>query len=238
MTTILSPEDWQAIGATLKLSLVTTFFLLLIGIALAWWLSQTRSRLKIFVEAFVALPLILPPTVLGFYLLLAMGPQGPIGKITNALGFSSLAFTFEGLVLASMCYSLPFVVRPLQNAFESIGIRPLEVAATLGAGPWDRFFSLILPMIKQGILTASILGFAHTIGEFGVVLMVGGNIPGVTRVLSIHLYDQVEALEYSKAHWLAGIMIIFSFLILLLLHMINNSHSKNSKKIPSKPYGL
>lgn len=206
---------------TLKLAFVSTSILMILSTAIAWWLSQTSSRLKSFIEVFVSLPLVLPPTVLGFYLLLAMGPDGVIGKFTNFLGIGYLPFTFWGLVIGSVFYSLPIVVRPIQNSFEAIGKRPLEVAATLKAGPWDTFFSVVLPMSKSGLISGAILGFAHTIGEFGVVLMIGGNIPGVTKVISVHIFEQVEALEYSKAHQLSSGMLAFSFLTLLLIYLIN-----------------
>ncbi len=216
-----SSADLGAIWLTLRLATVVTLLLLLIGTPIAWWLARTRSWLKGPIGAVVALPLVLPPTVLGFYLLLVMGPNGPIGQLTQAMGVGLLPFTFWGLVVASVFYSMPFVVQPIQNAFESIGERPLEVAATLRASPWDRFFSVALPLSKPGFITASILGFAHTVGEFGVVLMIGGNIPDKTRVVSVQIYDHVEALEYTEAHWLAGTMVIFSFLVLLVLYTYN-----------------
>ncbi|MDP1897027.1 MAG: molybdate ABC transporter permease subunit [Sulfurimicrobium sp.] len=210
--------DPAPIWLTLKLASVTTLVLLLIGTPLAWWLARTTSWLKGPLAAVVALPLVLPPTVIGFYLLVALGPQGPLGQITQMLGWGTLPFTFPGLVVGSVVYSLPFVVQPLQNAFEAIGERTLEAAATLRAGPLDRFFSVALPLAKPGFLTATILGFAHTVGEFGVVLMIGGNIPGVSRVLSVAIYDHVEAMEYGQAHWLAGGLLLFSFLVLLALY--------------------
>ncbi|MFA5243644.1 MAG: molybdate ABC transporter permease subunit [Sulfuricella sp.] len=210
--------DPAPIWLTLKLASVTTLVLLLIGTPLAWWLARTTSWLKGPLAAVVALPLVLPPTVIGFYLLVALGPEGPLGQFTLMLGWGTLPFTFPGLVLGSVVYSLPFVVQPLQNAFEAIGERPLEAAATLRAGPLDRFFSVVLPLAKPGFLTAAILGFAHTVGEFGVVLMIGGNIPGVSRVLSVAIYDHVEAMEYGQAHWLAGGLLLFSFLVLLALY--------------------
>lgn len=216
-----SDADLGAIWLTLRLATVVTLLLLLIGTPIAWWLARTRSWLKGPIGAVVALPLVLPPTVLGFYLLLVMGPNGPVGQLTQSLGVGLLPFTFWGLVVASVFYSMPFVVQPIQNAFEAIGARPLEVAATLRAGPWDRFVSVALPMAKPGFITASILGFAHTVGEFGVVLMIGGNIPDKTRVVSVQIYDHVEALEYTEAHWLAGTMVIFSFLVLLALYAYN-----------------
>ncbi|MFA5082791.1 MAG: molybdate ABC transporter permease subunit [Hydrogenophilaceae bacterium] len=216
-----SDADFAAIWLTLRLATVTTALLLLIGTPIAWWLARTRSWLKAPVGAVVALPLVLPPTVLGFYLLVMMGPNGPVGQLTQSLGLGVLPFTFWGLVVASVFYSMPFVVQPLQNAFEAIGDRPLEVAATLRAGPWDTFFSVIVPLARPGFLTASILGFAHTVGEFGVVLMIGGNIPGATRVVSVQIYDHVEAMEYAEAHSLAAAMLVFSFLVLLALYQFN-----------------
>ena len=211
-------EDFQAVLITLKLASIVTVLLLLIGTPIAWWLARTRSWLKGPVGAVVALPLVLPPTVIGFYMLLAMAPTGPIGAMTGALGFGSLAFTFSGLVVASVFYSMPFVVQPIQNAFEAMGERPMEVAATLGASPLRAFLTVAIPIARPGIVTATILGFAHTIGEFGVVLMIGGNIPGVTRLISVQIYDHVEALEYGRAHWLAGGMLAFSFVILLTIY--------------------
>ena len=216
-----SDADLGAIWLTLRLAAVVTFLLLLIGTPIAWWLAHTRSWLKGPFGAVVALPLVLPPTVIGFYLLLVMGPNGPVGRLTDSLGMGLLPFTFWGLVVASIFYSMPFVVQPIQNAFETIGERPLEVAATLRASPWDRFFSVALPLSKPGFITASILGFAHTVGEFGVVLMIGGNIPDKTRVVSVQIFDHVEALEYTEAHWLAGTMVIFSFLVLLAVYTFN-----------------
>jgi molybdate transport system permease protein len=220
-----SAADWAAISLSLQLATVTTLILLLSGTPLAWWLARTRSRLKGAVAAIVALPLVLPPTVLGFYMLVAMGPNGPIGGLTQSIGLGTLPFTFSGLVLGSVCYSMPFVVQPLQNAFASIGERPLEMAATLRAGPWDRFLHVVLPLARPGFLSASVLGFAHTLGEFGVVLMIGGNIPGQTRVVSVQIYDHVEALDYGQAHWLAGVMVLFSFLVLLLLYSFPSRRS-------------
>ncbi|MTW20667.1 molybdate ABC transporter permease subunit [Allochromatium palmeri] len=216
-----SDADLQAIWLTLRLASLVTILLLLIGTPIAWWLARTSSRWKGPVGAVVALPLVLPPTVLGFYLLLAMGPHGPVGQFTQSLGIGLLPFTYWGLVVASVFYSMPFVVQPIQNAIEALGERPLEVAATLRAGPWDRFFSVVLPLAKPGFFTAAILGFAHTVGEFGVVLMIGGNIPGATRVVSVQIYDYVEAMEYGQAHWLAMSMVIFSFLVLLALYTLN-----------------
>jgi molybdate transport system permease protein len=213
--------DLAAVWLTLKLAAVTTTLLLVIGTPLAWWLARTPSWWKGPVGAVVALPIVLPPTVIGFYLLVAMGPNGPVGQFTQALGVGLLPFTFAGLVVASVFYSLPFVVQPLQNAFEAIGERPLEAAATLRASPLDAFFSVVLPLARPGYLTATVLGFAHTVGEFGVVLMIGGNIPDQTRVVSVQIYDHVEALEYAQAHWLAAGMVAFSFLVLLALYTLN-----------------
>ncbi|MDD2662343.1 MAG: molybdate ABC transporter permease subunit [Dechloromonas sp.] len=213
--------DLAAVWLTLKLATVVTALLLIVGTPIAWWLARTRSALKGVVGAVVALPLVLPPTVLGFYLLITMGPHGPVGRLTEALGLGLLPFTFPGLVIASVFYSLPFVVQPIQNAFEAIGERPLEAAATLRAGPWDAFWSVAVPMAKPGFLSGAILGFAHTVGEFGIVLMIGGNIPDKTRVVSVQIYDHVEALEYAEAHWLAGGMVAFSFLVLLALYTFN-----------------
>ncbi|HSV50501.1 MAG TPA: molybdate ABC transporter permease subunit [Burkholderiaceae bacterium] len=210
-----------AVTLTLRLAGLTTLILLLLGTPLAWWLARTRSWLKGPVSALVALPLVLPPTVLGFYLLVTMGPDGPLGQLTQALGLGLLPFTFAGLVLGSVLYSLPFVVQPLHNAFEAIGERPLEAAATLRASRLDTFFSVVLPLARPGYLTAMVMGFAHTVGEFGVVLMIGGNIPDKTRVVSVQIYDHVEALEYTQAHWLAGGMVGFAFLVLLALYMLN-----------------
>lgn len=214
----LTSADWAAIWLTIELASLTTLLLLVIGTPIAWWLARTRSRLKGPVGAIVALPLVLPPTVIGFYLLVAMGHNGYVGQLTQSLGLGTLPFTFAGLVVGSVFYSMPFVVQPLHNAFEAIGRRPLEAAATLRAGPWDRFVSVALPLARPGFVTAGILDFAHTVGEFGVVLMIGGNIPGKTRVVSVQIFDHVEALEYAQAHWLAGGMVVFSFIILLLLY--------------------
>jgi len=215
---MLERIDVAAILLTLELAVTSTLILLLVGTPIAWWLARTCSPWKGVVGAVVALPLVLPPTVLGFYLLVSLGPQGPIGQLTQWLGIGLLPFTFAGLVVGSVFYSLPFVVQPLQNAFAAFGERPLEVAATLGAGPWDRFVTVALPLAGPGFLSATILGFAHTVGEFGVVLMIGGNIPERTRVVSVAIYDHVEALEYAEAHFLAGGMLVFSFLVLLILY--------------------
>lgn len=232
---MFSDADIAAIVLTLKLATVVTLLLLLIGTPIAYWLARTRSPLRGPISAVVALPLVLPPTVLGFYLLIAMGPSGFVGKLTESLGLGTLPFTFWGLVVASVFYSMPFVVQPIQNAIESIGTRPLEVAATLRANAFDRFFSVILPLAKPGFLTASVLGFAHTVGEFGVVLMIGGNIPGETRVISVQIYDHVEALEYASAHKLAGALLIFSFLILLGLYLIQRRHFSSGITFRSNP---
>lgn len=210
----------QAIALTLRLAATTTVLLLLLGTPLAWWLARTRSWLKGPIGALLSLPLVLPPVVLGFYLLVLMGPSGPVGQLTQALGWGLLSFSFAGLVVGSVLYSMPFVVQPLQNAFEAIGDRPLEAAATLRASPLDIFFSVVLPLSRPAYLTAAVMGFAHTVGEFGIVLMLGGNIPGKTRVMSVQIYDLVETLEYKQAHWLAGGLLVFSFLVLLGLHVL------------------
>jgi molybdate transport system permease protein len=213
----IEKEAWQAIRLTIELAASTTALLLLVATPLAWWLASTRSRWRVPVSALATMPLVLPPSVLGFYLLVALGPDGPVGRLTAALGLGVLSFTFTGLLIGSVVYSLPFAVQPMQHAFEAMGRRPLEVAATLGAGPLDAFFSVALPQARTGILTAAILSFAHTVGEFGVVLMIGGNIPGQTRVVSTQIYGYVEAMEYASAHWLAGGMLLFSFVVLLAL---------------------
>jgi molybdate transport system permease protein len=216
---MLDPQALQAIWLTLRLATITTILLLLIGTPIAWWLAQTQNKWKVPVSALVALPIVLPPSVLGFYLLLAMGPNGAVGKLTEALGLGLLPFTFWGLVVASVFYSLPFMVQPLQNAFEAIGRRPLEVAATLGASPVDAFFTVAVPLALPGFITACVMSFAHTVGEFGVVLMIGGNIPGQTRVASVQIYDYVEAMEYAQAHHLSLIMLVFSFIVLMALQI-------------------
>jgi molybdate transport system permease protein len=213
--------DWQPVWLTLKLAGTTTLMLLIVGTPIAWWLARTRAWYKQALAAVVALPLVLPPTVLGFYLLILLAPSGPVGRLTQALGLGTLPFTFEGLVVASVLYSMPFVVQPLQNAFEALGPRPVEVAATLRASPWDRFMTVVIPLARPGFLTAAVLSFAHTVGEFGVVLMIGGNIPGETKVLSVAIYDHVETLEYDQAHLLAAGMLAFSFLVLLTLYLLN-----------------
>lgn len=214
----MQDADIAAIVLTAKLAGLTTVLLLIIGTPIAWWLARSRSRLKSVVGAIVTLPLVLPPAVLGFYLLVLMGPQGPVGQFTQWLGLGLLPFTFSGLVVASIIYSMPFVVQPLQQAFSAMGEQPMEAAATLRASPLDAFLTVALPLAKPGFITAAVLGFAHTVGEFGVVLMIGGNIPGKTQVLSMALYNHVEALEYASAHWLAGGMLAFSFAVLLILY--------------------
>ncbi len=221
----LDEADIAALFVTLKLAGLTTLILLLLGTPLAWWLARSKWRYKFLLEALIALPLVLPPTVLGFYLLITLGPNGPLGNLSQALGGPSLAFTFTGLVIGSVFYSMPFVIQPLQNAFAAIGSRPLEVAATLRASPLDRFFTIAVPLARSGFLTATVLGFAHTIGEFGVVLMIGGNIPGKTQVLSIAIYDHVEALEYGQAHLLSGGLLLLSFLMLILVYAVNRRFS-------------
>ncbi len=221
-----SPEALQAIWLTAKLAALTTVLLLIIATPLAWWLARTGSRWRAPVTALVTLPLVLPPSVLGFYLLVAMGPNGPLGQLTHALGWGVLSFTFTGLLIGSIVFSLPFAVQPLQHAFEAMGTRPMEVAATLRASPLDAFFTVALPQAGPGLLTAAILSFAHTVGEFGVVLMIGGNIPGVTRVVSTQIYGHVEAMEYTQAHWLAGGMLVFSFVVLLALALLRRSHAR------------
>jgi len=215
----LTDSDWQAILLTLKLASVVTFILLWIATPLAWWLARTRSGWRKPIGAIVALPLVLPPSVLGFYLLLAMGPNGPIAPLLAWFGIGLLPFSFSGLVIASVFYSLPFMVQPLQSAFEAIGDAPFEAAATLRASPLDRFLTIALPLALPGFVSASILTFAHTVGEFGVVLMIGGNLPGITRVASVQIYDHVEAMEYADAHRLAAVMLVFSFVVLLGLHL-------------------
>ena len=216
----LNRDALDAIGLTLALASTTTLILLVIATPLAWWLSQTQSRWRAPIGALATLPLVLPPSVLGFYLLVAMGPQGPLGQLTQAMGWGVLSFTFTGLLIGSVIFSLPFAVQPVQHAFESMGRRPLEVAYTLRASPVDAFFTVALPLARPGLITAAILSFSHTVGEFGVVLMIGGNIPGKTRVVSTQIYGHVEAMEYAQAHWLAGGMLVFSFAVLLGLSMM------------------
>lgn len=216
----LSSEALQAIWLTVELATLTTLVLLVIATPIAWWLSTTGSRWRAPIGALVTLPLVLPPSVLGFYLLVAMGPDGPLGQLTLALGWGTFSFTFTGLLIGSIIFSLPFAVQPIQHAFEAIGPRPMEVAATLRARPVDAFFSVALPLARPGLITAAILSFAHTVGEFGVVLMIGGNIPGQTRVVSTQIYGHVEAMEYAQAHWLAGGMVLLSFVVLLALSLM------------------
>lgn len=218
---MFNEADITALLLTLKLAGLTTVILLLLGTPLAWWMARTQWRFKFILEAIIALPLVLPPTVLGFYLLVALGPNGPVGNLMQAMDAAPLAFTFSGLVLGSIIYSMPFVIQPLQDAFSAIGKRPMEVAATLGASPLDRFFSVAVPLARPGFLTAAVLGFAHTLGEFGVVLMIGGNIPGETQVVSIAIYEHVEALEYGQAHWLSGGLLLLSFLLLISVYALN-----------------
>ena len=226
MDTPLNREAWQAIGLSLQLAACTTVILLILATPLAWWLSQTQSRWRAPIGAVVTLPLVLPPSVLGFYLLVAMGPHGPLGVVTQALGWGVLSFTFTGLLIGSVVFSLPFAVQPIQNAFEALGPRPMEVAATLRASPIDAFFSVALPLARPGFVTAAIMSFSHTVGEFGVVLMIGGNIPGQTRVVSTQIYGHVEAMEYAQAHWLAGGMLVFSFVVLLALTLMRKRVDK------------
>jgi molybdate transport system permease protein len=218
---MIEAADLAAIGLTVELASIVTVLLLLIGTPIAWWLARTSSRWKGPVGAVLSLPLVLPPAVLGFYLLVLMGPNGPVGQLTESLGLGLLPFTFPGLVVASVIYSMPFVIQPLQNAFQAIGDRPLEAAATLRAAKLDAFFTVAVPLAKPGFLTAGILGFAHTVGEFGVVLMIGGNIPGKTQVVSMAIYNHVEAIEYANAHILSGILLAFSFAVLLMLYLLN-----------------
>ena len=222
---MLNEYDISALLVTIKLASVTTAILILIGTPIAWWLSQTRFKFKAVIEAIIALPLILPPTVLGFYLLMTLGTNGPLGNLLESLGGNSIAFTFTGLVVGSVIYSLPFVVQPLQNAFSSVGKQAMEVAATLGASKLDRFFTIAVPLARSGFITATVLGFAHTVGEFGVVLMIGGNIPGETGVLSIAIYDHVESMEYAQAHLLAGGLLVLSFIMLLIVYVFNRHFS-------------
>ena len=222
---ILHQNDLVALWLTLKLATLSTCILLLLGTPIAYWLAHTKCRAKVVIEALVALPIVLPPTVLGFYLLVALGPKGPIGQLMIYLGGHPLTFSFYGLVVGSVIYSFPFAVQPIQHALTNIGKRPLEVAATLGASPLDRFFTVTLPLARPGFLTAAVLGFAHTIGEFGVVLMIGGNIPGRTQVLSIAIYNHVEALQYPQAYWLSGILLLLCFIMLIAVYSINHKFS-------------
>jgi len=226
MNPLLDVDARNAITLTLQLASLTTVLLLLVATPIAWWLARSASWWRGPVGAIVTLPLVLPPTVLGFYLLVALGPQGPLGQATQALGWGTLSFTFYGLLIGSIIYSLPFAVQPIQHAFEAMGDRPLEVAATLRATPMDAFFSVALPLARPGFVTAAVLSFAHTVGEFGVVLMIGGNIPGKTRVVSTQIYGHVEAMEYTQAHWLAGGMLVFSFVVLLGLNLLNRKTTR------------
>jgi molybdate transport system permease protein len=228
----MTHDAWVAIRITAQLAAVTTLLLLLLGTPLAWWLARTQSRLKPVFASLVAMPIVLPPSVMGFYLLLLMGPQGPVGQFTQWLGIGRLPFTFSGLVVGSVIYSLPFVVQPLQQAFEAVPERLLEAAATLRASPWDRFFSVAVPLARPGFVTASVLGFAHTVGEFGVVLMIGGNIPGQTRVLSVAIYDHVEAGEFVQAHWLAAGMVTFALVVLVSLYVVNRPLRPDAQRSP------
>jgi molybdate transport system permease protein len=213
-------EIWTAVRLTLELATITTVVLLVVGTPIAWWLARSKAGWKEAIAAIVAMPLVLPPTVLGFYLLIALGPNGPGGWVAGLFGGRSLAFTFEGLVIGSVIYSMPFVVQPIRNAFEAFGARPLEVAVTLRASPWDAFWSVAVPLARPGFMTGAVLGFAHTVGEFGVVLMIGGNIPGETKVLSVAIYDFVETLQWTQAHILAGGMLIFSFIVVLTMMVL------------------
>ena len=224
----LAEIDLQPVWLSLKLATLTTLFLLAFTIPLAWWLSKEgNKRLKVAIAALATLPLILPPSVLGFYLLLLLGPNGPIGQLSEQFGMSSLAFSFKGLLVASFIYSFPFALQPIQNAFQALGKSPMEAAASLGASPVDRFFTIALPLVRPGIISGAILAFAHTVGEFGVILMIGGNIPGETKVLSIAIYDHVESMEYTQAHILSGGMLIFSFLVLFILNSFNHRQGKH-----------
>lgn len=219
-------ELWSPIRLTIELAAITTIALLMIGTPIAWWLARSKSRFKEIVATVVALPLVLPPTVLGFYLLVALGPDGPGGWVAGLYGARSLAFTFEGLVIGSVFYSMPFVVQPIRNAFEAFGERPLEVAATLRASPWDTFWTVAVPLARPGFMTGAVLGFAHTVGEFGVVLMIGGNIPDETRVLSVAIYDYVESLQWTQAHILAGGMLVFAFTVILAMTLLQKRFSR------------
>ena len=221
-------QAWGAIALTLKLATATTLCLLLVATPLAWWLAANATRGRAVVTALVNLPLVLPPTVVGFYLLLWMGPSGWLGQLTQAIGLGLWTFNFTGLLVGSMIVSLPFAVQPIQHAFVAIGRRPIEVAATLRASPWDAFFTIVLPQARAGLLTAAILSFAHTVGEFGVVLMIGGNIAGQTRVVSTQIYGMVEAMEYAPAHALAALMVVFSFLVLLFLSRLSRRSNRGA----------
>lgn len=224
----LSPDNLEAIWLTAKVAAITTAILLVFGTPLAWWLARSKAWIAKPVGALVSLPLVLPPSVLGFYLLVVMGPHGPVGQSMLALGLPTLPFTFAGLVVASVFYSLPFMVQPILSSMQALGERPLEAAATLRASPLDRFFHVVLPLCRPGIVTGCIMSFAHTVGEFGVVLMVGGNIPGVTRVVSVQIFDHVEALEYADAHRLAAVMLVFAFVVLLTLQVYNARQARKT----------
>ena len=217
--------DINALLLSLQLAALSTVILVIIGTPLAWWLARSKFRCKVIIEAVIALPLVLPPTVLGFYLLITLGPRGPLGSLAEFFTDSSLAFSFSGLVIGSVIYSMPFVIQPLQNAFAGISSQAIDVAATLGASPLDRFITVVIPLARSGFITAGVLGFAHTLGEFGVVLMIGGNIPDETRVVSIAIYDHVEALEYASAHWLAASLLLLSFVLLLVVYSVNRRFS-------------
>lgn len=221
----MTEQDWSTVWLTLKLAILVTTILLFVATPIAWWLSQTRSRYKPLFNAIFSLPMVLPPTVLGFYLLLLLGPHGPVGQFLTTLGWQALPFSFAGIVLGGVLHSLPFAIQPIQNSFEAMGARPLETAATLRASPWDRFFSVALPLAKSGLITAAVMALCHSIGEFGVVLMIGGSIPGETKVLSILLYEHVENQEYLQAHWLAGGMVLFSMLALMLIYWFGQHRS-------------
>lgn len=225
----LTNEELQALWLTVKLASIVTFILLLLSMPLAWWLAKSRSRFAPAVSAFVALPLVLPPSVLGFYFLIAFAPQGPIGQVSHSLGLGTLAFSFVGLVIASVVYSLPFVVQPIQNAFSTFPNDQVEVAATLGASPFKVFYSIVLPNVKVGLITGAVLGFAHTVGEFGVILMIGGNIPGETQVASVKIYEYVEAMDYSQAHRLSAILLVFSFIVLLAVYRFQKKVSVTNR---------
>ena len=225
---MIDPALWSPIRLTIELATVTTVLLLIVGTPIAWWLARSQARWKEAVATIVALPLVLPPTVLGFYLLIALGPNGPGGFVGGLFGLRSLAFTFEGLVIGSVIYSLPFVVPPIRHAFAAFGDRPLEVAATLRAGPWDTFWSVALPLARPGLLTGAVLGFAHTVGEFGVVLMIGGNIPGETKVLSVAIYDFVETLQWREAHLLSAGLVVFAFLVILSMMLVEKRLGRSS----------
>ena len=226
---LLTPDNLQAIWLTLKIAALTTLILLLLGTPLAWWLARSQGWLTRVVEALISMPLVLPPSVLGFYLLVVLAPNGVIGGWMQSIGLPTLPFTFAGLVVASVFYSLPFMVQPILSSMHALGERPLEVAATLRASPWDRFVHIVLPLCRPGIVTGCIMSFAHTVGEFGVVLMIGGNIPGETRVVSVQIFDHVEALEYADAHRLAAVMLVFSFTVLMTLQIYNARHTRKKR---------